>query len=225
MITTIFFDIDGTLMDFKAAEHAAFCRAMEQHHIPEGEARYPRYSAFNRSLWDALERGNITRDELLDHRYPDFFKLEQISADPRAFERSYRKNLSEEHILKDHAIEILEYLFPKYSLHIVTNGIAATQHSRIDGAGIRKFFQNIFISEEIGFSKPDPRFFRHALSAAGNPPSENVLIIGDSLTSDMLGGFRSGLKTCWIHDEDTSKTPAHPLNYEINSLAELRKFL
>ena len=225
MITTLFFDIDGTIMDFKAAEHAAFCRSMEEHGISNGEERYPRYTVYNRGLWEALERGELTRDELLEHRYARFFAMEQISCDPKAFEASFRTNLNNVHILIEGAWEILEYLSEKYPMYVVTNGIASTQHKRISDAKIDRFFQKLFISEEIGCAKPDPKFFAYALEQAGNPAPENVLIIGDSLTSDMQGGYNAGLKTCWYHSEATASRPSFPIDYEITDLAELRRIL
>jgi len=225
MITTLFLDIDGTILDFKAAEHAAFCRSMEQHGIQTAEELYPRYSAFNRSLWEALERGELTRDELLGQRYGRFFAMEQISCDPKAFEDTYRENLNDMHFLMDGAMEILEYLYEKYPLFVVTNGIAHTQYRRIGDAKIGRFFQKLFISEEIGCSKPDPRFFAHALAHAGNPDPKEVLIIGDSLTSDMLGGYQAGLRTCWLRTEETVAVPSFPIDYTITHLSQLRDIL
>jgi len=225
MITAIFFDIDGTLLDFKAAEKAAFCRSMGEFGIDHAEEKYPRYTAFNRSLWEALERGELTRDELLAHRYENFFKNEGIRRDPRAFEDSYRKNLTEEHILMDGALEILDYLYGKYPMYVVTNGIAHTQYRRMKDSGIDRYFDGIFISEEVGYSKPDPRFFEKALEGAGNPDPADVIIIGDSLTSDIKGGIHAGLKTCWLHEKDAEKKEDYPTDYDIVHLSELKEIL
>lgn len=225
MITTIFFDIDGTLMDFKAAERAAFCRAMQQHGIGSEQERYPRYSAYNRGLWEKLERGELTKDELLDHRFENFFRMEGISCNPGNFEKSYRENLSQEHVLMNGAEEILAYLSEKYAMYVVTNGIAATQHRRLRDSGIDRYFQGVFISEEIGFAKPDEGFFRHALAHAGSPAPSEVIIIGDSVTSDMLGGFCAGLKTCWMRGVNPQKHPGHPVDYEITELLQLKGIL
>ena len=225
MISTIFFDIDGTLLDFKAAEHAAFCKSMKQHGITDGESRYPRYTVFNRGLWEALERGEITKDQLLDHRYEQFFAMEQLSVDPKAFEASYRANLNEVHVLMEGAVEILDYLHGKYPMYVVTNGIAETQHRRLADSGIDRYFDGIFISEEIGFSKPDPKFFEYTLSRAGNPSPENVIIIGDSLTSDMLGGINAGFRTCWFLGQNPDGVSKYPVDHDITDLAELRNIL
>lgn len=223
MIKAIFFDIDGTLMDFKAAERSAFCRAMRMRGIDRAEERHPRYSAFNKSLWEALERGEITRDELLDTRYARFFEMEGITVSSDGFEDIYRVNLSDEHQLIEGAVDILEYCSAKYPLYVVTNGIADTQYKRIGDSGIGKYFRGIYISEEVGYAKPDKRFFDHCMNDAGLANPEEILIIGDSLTSDMQGGLNAGLRTCWFRP--AGATCEHTFDYEIEHLSELKEIL
>ena len=223
MIKAIFFDIDGTLMDFKAAERSAFCRAMKMRGIDRAEEHYPQYTAYNKGLWESMERGEITREELIETRYARFFALEGITQSPEGFEQLYRANLSDEHQLMEGAIDILEYCSAKYPLYIVTNGIAATQHKRIDDSDIRKYFKKIYISEEIGYAKPDTRFFDYCMNDAGLTDPTEILIIGDSLTSDMQGGLKAGLMTCWMnpYNEDTDQK----FDYVIRQLSELKKIL
>ncbi len=223
MIKAIFFDIDGTLMDFKAAERSAFCRAMKMRGIDRPEERYPRYTAFNKSLWESMERGEITRDELLGMRYTRFFEMEGLEASAEGLEDIYRANLADEHQLMDGAIDILEYCSARYPLYIVTNGIADTQHKRIDDAGIRKYFKKIYISEEIGYSKPDKGYFDYCMNDAGLTDPAEILIIGDSVSSDMLGGLNAGLKTCWMNPE--GNTPKLKIDHEIRHLSELKEIL
>ena len=223
MIRAIFFDIDGTLMDFKAAERSAFCRAMAMRGIGHAEKRYPRYTVYNKGLWERMERGEITRDELLDTRYARFFEMEGITESSEGFEALYRANLCDEHQLMDGAIDILEYCFAKYPLYIVTNGIAATQRKRINDSKIEKYFKKIYISEEIGYSKPNKDYFSYCMSDAGLTDPSEILIIGDSVSSDMLGGINSGLKTCWMNPEG-NKTDLK-VDYEIQHLSELKEIL
>jgi len=223
MISAIFFDIDGTLMDFKAAERSAFCKTLQSRGIDHPEERYPRYTVFNRSLWERMERGEITRQELIDTRYALFFELEGITESSEGFEQLYRANLSDEHQMMDGAIDILEYCSAKYPLYIVTNGISATQYKRIDDSGIAKYFKKIYVSEEIGYSKPDKSYFDYCMTDAGLTDPAEILIIGDSLSSDMLGGINSGLKTCWMNP-DGAETELK-IDYEIRHLSELRNIL
>lgn len=220
MISAIFFDIDGTLMDFHAAERSAFLSSMHTWGVDRAEERYARYTVFNRRMWEALERGELSRTELLNTRFARFFAAESIAASADGFETLYRKNLSAEHTLMDGAVEILEYCAKKYPLYIVTNGIAATQHQRIHDAEIGKYFKGIYISEEVGYAKPDERFFTHCMNDAGLGHPEDILIVGDSLTSDMAGGIRMGFKTCWLRP--LGSISAHPLDYEITHLRALK---
>ena len=223
MIKANFFDIDGTLMDFKAAERSAFCRAMRMRGIDRTEERYPRYTIYNRSLWERMERGEISREELIATRYSRFFELEGITESSEGFEDIYRANLSDEHQMMDGAIDILEYCSAKYPLYIVTNGIAATQIKRIDDSGIAKYFKKIYISEEIGYSKPDKRYFDYCMTDAKLTTPEEILIIGDSVTSDILGGINFGLKTCWMNPEGAETELK--VDYEIRHLSELKEIL
>ena len=110
-------------------------------------------------------------------------------------------------------------------MYVVTNGIAETQYRRLGDSGIDRFFDGIFISEEIGYSKPDPKFFEFALRHAGSPAPENVIIIGDSLTSDMLGGINAGFQTCWFHGQAPDAVSKYPVNHSITKLSELRNIL
>ena len=223
MIKAIFFDIDGTLMDFKAAERSAFCRAMQMRGIDRAEEHYPHYTVYNKGLWESMERGDITRDELIDTRYARFFALRGITQSPEGFEQLYRANLSDEHQLMDGAIDILEYCSARYPLYIVTNGIAATQHKRIDDSGIEKYFQKIYISEEIGYSKPDKGYFDYCMNDAGLTNPDEILIIGDSLTSDMQGGLNAGLRTCWMNPYGAETDLK--FDYMIRHLSELKEIL
>lgn len=224
MIRAVFFDIDGTLMDFHAAERSAFLTAMRLRGIDRAEERYPRYTAFNRALWQELERGTLSREVLLQTRFPRFFAAEGITQSTDGFEALYRAHLSDGHTLLAGAREILEYCAAKYPLYVVTNGIAATQHKRLRDAALTQYFQKVYISEEIGYAKPDKRFFDSCMRDAGLRCPEQILIVGDSLTSDMRGGIDAGLKTCWLRPE-ASASRTLPVDYEITHLCELKGIL
>ena len=155
----------------------------------------------NGQLWESYERGEISRDTVLYTRFGRVFEHFGIDADGIAFEHDYRKELDEGHDLMEGAMELVQTLAPLYELYIVTNGTTETQYKRLGDSGLSPYFKDIFISGEIGSRKPMKAFFDHCFEKAPHLSPEDVLIIGDSLSSDILGGNKVVLVGSLIQDQ------------------------
>ena len=222
----IFLDIDDTILDFGAAERAAYSGALALHGIPCSEDLLERYRKVNVLWWEKMERGEADREEMLVDRHRDFFAREGIDADPAAFEADYRRLLGIGHWFVEGAEEILGWLRQRgCRLFIASNGVSDTQYSRIESAGIGPFFERIFISEEIGFHKPDPGYFRYCFAQIPGFDPERALLIGDSLTSDIRGAKNAGIASCWFNRSGKTAPPELRPDYEITSLAQIKRFL
>ena len=225
MIDTIFLDLDNTILDFNRAEKAAAAKTLIQLGIEPKEHILARYSQLNLMQWKLLEQGELTRDQVKIRRYMLLFREIGSDAPPQKAAELYEGFLKTGHYFMPGAEALLQSLFLKYRLYLVTNGTAAVQKSRIQSAGIAKYFKNIFISEEIGLHKPDREYFAYCFSLIPNFQKSRALIVGDSLTSDIQGGINAGIQTVWFHSPDAPKDSPVKADYEICSLAELEPLL
>lgn len=222
---TIFLDLDDTLLDFGAAEHVAISKTFRDMGIEPTQELLKRYSEINISQWEAFERGEISRDRVLTRRFELLFTELGLKFDAQSTEDRYRGYLGVGHYFVEGAVELLEYLAPRYDLYIASNGVAATQNTRLESAQIGKYFKDIFISETTGHHKPEKEYFDYCFARIENFDPEKALIIGDSLTSDIRGGLNAGIRTCWFNPgKKVGKSDIVP-DFEIHSLAELKKLL
>ena len=225
MFRTILLDLDDTILDFGAAERVAIAKAFRTVGLEPTDALINRYSEINISQWEAFERGEIGRDEVLTRRFELLFAELNVRIDAQHCENIYRGYLGIGHYFVDGAIELLEYLAPKYDLYIASNGVAATQNTRLESANINHYFKNIFISETTGHHKPEREYFDYCFARIENFDPNKTLIIGDSLTSDIRGGLNAGIHTCWFNPK---RKPAHKdivPEFEIHTLSDLKKLL
>ena len=165
------------------------------------------------------------RDHILESRFPLFFKELGVEGDGLAAERLYRKQLDESAVLIDGALEILERLSGHYEMYVITNGVSKTQYSRLKKSGIDRYMKDIFVSEDAGAQKPQNAFFDYCLERMGHPALEQLLVIGDSLTSDIQGGINAGIDTCWFDRKGTGDTQGREVTYIIRALKELEEIL
>lgn len=221
----ILFDVDGTLLDFDKAEERGIEALLAHFGVPVSEENKEKYHVLNQSYWQRLERGELTRDQVLSLRFEEFFGDFGIQVNGMEVDGLYRKQLDESAFLIDGAVEILTYLKGKYGLYVVSNGVAATQYRRLGASGLDQYFNGIFISEEAGSQKPQPGFFEYCFDKMGRRDVENMLIVGDSLTSDIRGGNGSGIDTCWFNPHRLENTAGVKVDYEIGDLAELMGML
>ena len=219
------FDADNTLLDFTRAEHDALCLSLAARGLPRDEGTVALYSAINDSHWKRLERGETTRDLLKVARFADFFGATGHSGDPAAMARDYEAALGRQTHLVDGALELIQALHGKCRLFIITNGITAVQKSRFGGCALAPYFEHSFISEEMGCAKPEKKFFDLvAASIPGFDPAE-ALVIGDSLSSDILGGVNAGLHTCWFNPAGKPAPADLPITYTVRRLADIYPIL
>lgn len=221
----LFFDLDDTLLDFGQAEHAAVQKAFRDVGITPTPALLQRYSQINAELWEQLARDEITRDTLLVLRFDLLFREMHINVPGIRCEERYRKYLAIGHYFVPGAENVLAWLAPKYRLYLASNGVADTQYSRIASAGIGHYFQAIFISEDTGYHKPERKYFDYCFARIPDFDPSQAMIIGDSLTSDILGGKRAGIQTCWFNPGRKPGRDDILPDYEIHALEELKTFL
>lgn len=222
----LFLDMDGSFLDFEAAERQAFFRALSKAGVEPTEERCRLYSSINDSLWKAFERGEIEKADIRSQRYTRLFERLGIEADGVAVERDYEVFLGDGHELIPGAEAALRYLYDRYPLYVVTNGFAQVQRSRLRLAGIAGLMRDCFISEEIGAQKPKKEFFDRCFERMDPEvrPSE-ILLIGDSLTSDILGAKNAGLSSCWFNPKGLRNESGILPDHEIHMLSELKNFL
>lgn len=218
-------DLDDTILDFHWSERRALTRTFEQLGIPADEKTFSRYSAINGACWKMLERGELTREELMSRRFEQLFLELKLDSDYAAAAELYPELLSQGHCFLPGAEEALERLSKKYRLFLVSNGNAKVQAGRLDSAGIRPFFEDIFISQDLGADKPAVEFFERCFSRIEGFDKEKAIIVGDSLTSDIRGGNNAGIATCWVNPRHLPRPGDLRIDYEIEALAQLEALL
>lgn len=225
MIEFLLLDLDDTILDFKMAERIALGKTLQQFGLDPTEEVCARYSVINKAHWEMLERKEITRAQLRPGRFQMLFSEHGREVDADACAHQYEKNLSQQHPFLPGAWETLPSLAEKYKLYIVSNGNLHVQKGRLKDSGILPYFQGCFISEEIGASKPDPLFFQNCFARIPGFDPKRAMIVGDSLTSDILGGIRAGIATCWINPRGLPHPEDVRPDYEIAALSQLPALL
>ncbi len=219
MRKALLFDIDDTLFDFHRSEHDAFEKTLISFGITPNDEIIEYYSRVNDSQWKLLEKGERTRDQILTGRFDIFFEgIGRSEIDSGETWKRYENYLSKTWFYIDGAEELLKELYLDYELYAVSNGTATVQDGRISASGIGKYFKKIFISQKIGFNKPDKRFFDYCFERMDGLRREDALIIGDSLTSDIKGGINSGIATLWYNPHNKKADGDIKPDYEVTSL-------
>lgn len=221
----VLLDLDNTILDFNTAERHALSRALTALGVPFDDGTLCLYNRINIRHWEMLENGLLTREQVLVKRFEALFSQLGIEADAFRTQELYENMLSEGHWFMPGAAEMLEALSGQYRLFICSNGSQAVQDGRIASAGIAPCFENIFISEHMGFNKPDRQYFELCFSQIPNFRRKGALMVGDSLTSDIRGGINAGIRTCWFNPGGRENHgPVFP-DFEIRELHELKPLL
>jgi YjjG family noncanonical pyrimidine nucleotidase len=213
--TTLLFDFDHTLFDSNQSEALAFADTLQFCEIPEDPTHFATYKKINQALWDQVELGSISPNDLRTKRFADFIAHIGSDVDPHHMADRFGFGMGANGELYPGARQVLEQLAESATLALVTNALSEIQRARIDRVGIADLFDAVIISGEVGASKPGTAIFDITFDALKNPPKETTLMIGDSLTSDIQGGANYGITTCWFNPHNkppgAAPTPAHTI--------------
>ena len=221
----VFLDLDDTIYDFHKAEHIALSKTLETLGLEPREEVLNRYSAINAAQWRLLEQGTLTREQVKERRYQLLFEEFSIDVDPVLAARTYEHNLSIGHYFIDGAEEMLKTLSREYRLYLVSNGSVDIQMPRIASGNIARYFRGIFISEAIGHNKPSKAYFDAVFAAIPAFEKEKAVIVGDSLSSDILGGQIAQITTVWFRPSGQPVREDIRPDHVISHLSELEQLL
>lgn len=214
----VLMDADDTLLDFVACERNAIMRIAQHLGIEKIQEFCDDYHVVNDNIWKEFEQGLLSVDQIVYMRFDRIFDMYDVHADSKKVSELYKEYLSQEAVLLEGAREFLDKSYRKFRLFIVTNGITYTQERRFQLADLNRYFENIFVSEQIGSRKPQKEFFDYVKSHIDGYHDTRAVVVGDSLTSDVAGGYAAGLPTIWFN-------VAHkPLRGEIKPTYETDNF-
>lgn len=222
--TTLLFDADDTLLDFHKDERQALIKALTHFGVPVTEENIQIYSDINQGMWRQLEKGEITKPELKRTRFKKFFEAIDFhcNEDPLTVNEHYLSLLGEGGNTLDGAVEAVKSLYEAgYKLYIVTNGVAATQAKRLQRSGLLPYIKEVFVSESIGYQKPRKEYFDAVLEKIVEKDKSKILVIGDSLTSDIKGAMNAGLPCCWLNRYGKELPEEYEVDFEISDVKEV----
>ena len=219
----ILFDADETLFDFRKSEREALKETMLEFNIKYDEEYHLKiYKEINNAIWKELEEGAITQQKLKIERFKRLSNRLEDKFNEIEFSKSFVKNLAEASFLFEDSVALIKSLQENCRLAIITNGLKDVQNYRIKKSVIGKYFEDIVISEEVKVAKPDSKIFEHALNNLKHTDKSKVLMVGDSLTSDIQGGINFGIDTCWFNPSKTVNTTKIKPTFEISNLMEVK---
>ena len=218
---TVLFDADNTLFDFDAAEAQALDLTLEAYGYPVDGRSRDCYLTVNRNLWERFDRGEVKREWLVVERFAALQRSLGGHHDPAEMNAFYLSRLAEAGCLLPGAEELCRALVPSCTLAIVTNGVASAQRGRFARSPLKALIPWLFISEEVGYQKPQRQFFGAVLSAMSLPPSARIVVVGDSLTADILGAVNAGLDSIWYNPNGLPGRPDIVPTFEARSFDQV----
>lgn len=222
--TSLFLDLDNTILDFTMAEKVAIKNVLLHHNLPCDDETIKLYSNINKSYWERFERGEIPKSAIFEGRFKTFLETLNLKGDTSKISLDYFYALSQGYFKVEGALDLLKYLKEKkYKLYATTNGLAKTQFNRIKNSGIQPYFDAVFVSEEVNHQKPEKEYFDYVIAHIPENDRTKMLVIGDSMSSDILGGINSGIDTCWFNPKNAS--PKYTPTYSVTQLKELKTIL
>lgn len=224
MIEFLFLDLDDTILDFHKAERVAISKTIREFGVEPTEEVLTRYHKINRWHWEQLELGRLTRAEVLQNRFAVLFEQLGAQADAALCARTYEKNLSIGHWFLPGAEETVDYLSKHYRLFLASNGTASVQKGRMTSANLYRFFETVFVSQEIGHNKPSKAYFDACFARIPGFDPAKAMMVGDSLSSDIQGGINAGITTVWVNPDHKPGGEIKP-DYEIEALHQLPALL
>ena len=224
MIEFLFLDLDDTILDFHKAERIAISKTIGDFGVEPTEEILTLYHEINKWHWEQLELGTLTRAEVLVNRFGVLFEKLGKTVDATKCARTYEKNLSIGHYFLPGAEEAVDALSKKYRLFLASNGTSSVQKGRMTSANLYRFFETVFVSQEIGHNKPSKAYFDACFATIPDFDKEKAMIVGDSLSSDIKGGINAGIKTVWVNPGHKASGDVKP-DYEIEYLYQLESLL
>ncbi|WP_423363770.1 YjjG family noncanonical pyrimidine nucleotidase [Mycoplasma sp. P36-A1] len=221
----LLFDLDDTLLDFHKAEYHGIKNVMLKYNLDFDEKKYAIYNTINHKYWSMFEKNLIDQKQVLKLRFEEFFLRYNIKVDGKEVDDYYRLQLQDAAYVIPGAMQLLQNLNEKYEIYAATNGVGKTQYSRLVKSKMINYFNDLFISQEIGFNKPDINFFEYCFTNIKNFDKKSTLMIGDSLQSDIKGGIDSGIDTCWYNPNIIENTTDFKATYEIDNLQQILSIL
>ena len=216
----LLFDLDDTLLDFGAAERIALPKLFEAHGFSLTPEIEEVYHEINSGLWRALEEGEITREQLMATRFGETFSRFGRQINGRELDAEYRSYLTDSKVFVEGAFEVIKQLAPNYELYITSNGILETQKKRLEVTGLAPYFKQVFVSDITSYQKPMKLFFDYVFERIPNFDPKQAMIIGDSYSADIMGGFGAGIDTCWLNPDNKPIRDVQP-TYTIERISEL----
>ena len=224
MIEFLFLDLDDTILDFHKAERIAISKTIREFGVEPTEEILDLYHGINKWHWEQLEQGKLTRAEVLVNRFGVLFERLGQEVDAPKCAKTYEYNLSQGHWFLPGAEETVDALSKKYRLFLASNGTAVVQKGRMTSANLYRFFETVFVSQEIGHNKPSKEYFDACFAQIPGFDREKAMIVGDSLSSDIKGGINAGIKTVWVNPGHQDCGDIRP-DYEIEYLSQLEALL
>ncbi len=225
MIKNILIDLDNTLIDFNECARHAIIDGFGKFGVEYTDDALPVFLRENNKLWASHERGEIDRAYIRANRWNIIFAKLGIVYDGPTMELFFEDYIAKSAYPVEGAYELLDYLKEKYDLYIVSNGFRAVQQSRLQKGDFNKYLKGVFVSEDAGAPKPSKEFFDYCFGKLGGVSVDECILIGDSLTADILGGNGYGIKTVWF--DRTGETPDGDKipTYTVKKLEEIKNIL
>lgn len=225
MYSHILFDMDDTILDFQAAQLVSFKCVCEKYDIPFSSEIYHLYEGINHNLWKKFDEGLLSKDVVQTERFTHFFNALNRTIDGQQANSTYQDSLATQTWLIPHAKETCMELSKHHTLSIVTNGVGITQKRRFLSSEIFPYFKNILISEDIGVAKPDKKFFDEAFKLIDCFEKDKILLVGDSLSSDIKGANNAGIDCCWFNPKGIPSDGQLQITYTITDLRQLTSII
>lgn len=221
----VFFDIDDTLLNFGQSGKRALQQTFTDYALPWDEQAQAVFTELNNGLWQQQKQGLMKVHEVINSRFGLFFEaMNWQDLDAAAVTLSHQHNLSEQSVLEHGALELVQQVSANHQIYAASNSMLALQTKRLKQAQLLPYFNDLYISSDIGYEKPDSRFFETCLQRSGLQANE-VLFVGDSIEADMVGALGCGMDMCWYNPKQQHLSVDLEPTYHISALAQLVQHL
>lgn len=221
----VLLDLDNTLIDFNECARHSIINSFKKHGFTYTDEVFKTFITENIKIWKRLEKGEITKTDLRANRWNIILGKLGIDYDGTIIEEEFENGVAQGAYAVDGAYELLDYLYPRYELYIVSNGFRFVQESRLKIGDFRKYFKDIFLSEDVGVQKPAKEFFDYCLERLGNPEKEDIILIGDSLSADIIGSLNYGVDCIWFNKNGDKLPKDIEPTYIVTKLKEIEEIL